>query len=408
MLLGSGKRHRDTSGLVAALDIGSSKVGCLIAAVEPWDDADADVEGSRRRPSRPPLQILGFAQSRSHGVEAGVVIDLPAAQQVVRAVVAEAEHMAETRLTAVHVAVNCGRPRSTTFVGHVTVADGIVRQRDIEALASGAVAFARRDGRVLLALDRIGHRLDGVAVPRPPLGLAGYRLEADHHAVSVDEGPLRNLSLLVDSCHLEIAGLVPAGLASALAVTTDDERRLGVTCIDIGAAVTSIAIFVEGHFLFTAQVPVGGQHLTLDIARALGIPLAEAERIKALYGTLVSSASDEHELVSYSSGPDDDARHTTTRATIGRIVRQRVEGLLSQVGERIAASTIGRLPVPRVVLCGGSGRLLGLNDFVARSTGQSVRVASPPLLGGLIDGQSGPMFACLAGVALAAAAVVAT
>ena len=394
MTLGPALRHHDSAQLIAALDIGSSKVACLIAAVEP---------------GRGSLRVLGFAQQRSRGVKSGVVIDLAAAQQVVRAVVAQAEQMAQARITAVHVAVDCGRPRSTTFSGHVMLGQGVVRSHDVAALASGAEAYAVRDGRVILALDRIGYRLDGVAVSSPPIGLAGRRLDADHHAVSVDEGPLSNLALLVETCHLEVAGLVPAAYASALGATTEEERRLGVLSLDIGAGVTSIAMFADGHLLLNDLVPVGGQHLTLDIARGLGIPLAEAERIKALYGTLVSSASDEHELVSYPiAGEDEHGRQQTTKAAIGRIVRQRMQGLLALVGERIAASQVGRLPVPRVVLSGGASCLLGVSDFVASglaTAGQPrplVRVACPALVEGLVGDQSSPAFACLAGLLVAA------
>ena len=397
------RRNRDQDAVVAVLDIGSSKVGCVIAAVEPQGAAHHGIKAS----TEPSIEVLGFAQRRARGVKGGVVIDLAAAQMAVRAVVAEAEQRAQARVNAVHVAVNCGRPRSTTFAGHVTVADGIVRARDVAALSTGAAAFARRDGRLLLALDRIGFRLDGIAASSPPIGLAGRLLDADHHAVTVDDVPMRNLQLLIESCHLEIAGLVPAGYASALAATTEEERRLGVICLDIGAATTSIAVFVEGHFVFTDLVPFGGQHLTLDIARALGTPLAQAERIKALYGTLVLSASDEHELVPYPvTGENEGVLQQTSKASIGRVVRSRMNAVLQLAGARVLASSIGRVALPRVVLCGGTSRLLGLSGFVADGaffqSSPLVRVACPALTAGLVDEQSSPAFACLAGLLLAA------
>ena len=403
------RRSGDRPRLVAALDIGSSKIGCLIAE-QRVGSVSSGASGS------PSLKVRAFTHQRSHGIKSGVVVDLPAAQRVVRAVVADAELIARAHLSSVYVAVNCGRPKSQTFAGHVVVTDGVVHHREVEALASGAETFACRDGRTLLVLDQIGLRLDGVPVAGVPLGLAGRRLDADHHAVTVDEGPLHNLSLLVRSCHLEIAGLVPAAYASALAATTEEERRLGVISIDIGAGVTSIAAFVDGHFLFTDLIPVGGQHLTLDIANGLGIPLAEAERIKALYGTLVASASDQHDLVAYRcTGGAEGLRNQTTKAVIGQIVRHRMQCLLQLVGQRVAAGSIGSIAIPRIVLSGGASRLLGLSGFVARElavpgaarngfdSGPSVRVASPAVLAGVVDEQSSPAFACLAGLQLAAA-----
>jgi cell division protein FtsA len=408
--------HEPPANVIAALDIGSSKVSCLIAAVDPSRG------GGGGGPGEPAIQILGFAQSQSRGIKSGVVVDLQAAAQVVRAVVANAEQMARCQIRDVHVAIDCGRPQSKTFTGHVAIADGVVRRGDIEALASGAQAYAGREGRMVLGFNRIGFRLDGIAASSAPVGLAGHRLEADHHVVTFDDGPLSNLALLVESCHLGVASMVPAGYASALAATTADERRLGVTCLDIGAGVTSIATFADGHFLFYDLIPVGGQHLTLDLGRALGIPLAEAERIKALFGTMVLTASDEHELVSYvvagdcgdGGGRQTGTRQCTTKAEIGRIVRHRMQSLFAMVGERIGASSIGQLPVQRVVLSGGASRLLGLGDFVSGQVflgpllqGQGwpahmARLASPPLVRGLVEEHESPAFACLVGLVIAA------
>ena len=418
--MGRDRRSRDRSGLVAALDIGSGKVACLIA------EHDAPGHPTRSTGSHAPgFRVRGFAHQRSQGIRSGGVVDLAAAQRVVRAVVAEAEQQACSRVTAVHVSVNCGRPRSLTFSGHVQVADGIVRERDVRALASGAEEYARRDGHALLALDRAAYRLDGLPVSGAPVGLAGLRLAADHHAVLADAGPLHSLSLLVEGCHLAIAGLVPAGYAAALAATTADERRLGVLAIDIGADVTSMTGFVDGHLVFTDLLAFGGQHLTLDLAGGLGISLAEAERIKALYGTLVAAASDEHDLVPYQgTGEDEGVWSKTTRAVVGRIVRHRMQSLLQAIGACLSAAAIGAMMPPRIVLSGGTSSLLGLPDFVGRelggrlrrgfgpgygpgygpgsSNGPSVRVASPGGLAGLVDAQSSPSFACVAGLQLAA------
>src|SRR3990172_2496159 len=117
-------------------------------------------------------------------------------------------------------------------------------------------------------------RRDSAGAPRDPLGRAGRRLTAELHAVTVDEAPLRNLMLLVERCHLAVLGLAPSALASALAATTEEERRLGVTCLDIGEGTTTIAVFMDGLFIFTDSVPVGGNHISFDIARSLLTPLA--------------------------------------------------------------------------------------------------------------------------------------
>ena len=388
-------RHDSAAGrIVAALDIGSTTVGCLIARAERAAGDDSDPAA---------IRVIGVAQQRSRGVRGGIIVDLPDAQQAVRTAVAHAEAMAKIHVDDVHVAVNCGQPRSLTFSGYVDLADHVVRDRDIAVLEHGARGFPHREGETLLALNRIGYRLDDAAAIEDPRGLSGARLHAEHHAAMLAAGPLHTLLRLVEGCHLSVAGTVAAGHASALAATTEEERRLGVTCLDIGGDVTTIAGFAEGHLLFCSAVPVGGQHVTIDIARMLCAPLAQAERIKALYGTLAIAASDDHEHVSFQGGGEADARvQHTTKAVIGGIVRQRVHELIAQVGVQISACRVSRVVATRFVLTGGSCQLLGLADFVAGELDRPVRVGYPPALQGMSGGLASASFSCLIGTVLAA------
>src|SRR5690606_34757070 len=261
--------------------------------------------------------VVGFGHQRSRGVKAGVVVDLDEAEQAVRAAVAQAERMAGVRLEEVIVGAACGRMRSTHFVAHADIASGYVRESDIKRLKAAGRAYAERDGRLLIYLDRLGWRIDGAAGIRDPKGMAGQRLSADLHAITADDAPLRNLVLLIERCYLSFSRAIPSPLASALAVTSEEERRLGITCLDIGGGMTTISVFSDGRFLFADTVPVGGNHMTFDIARELRTPLAEAERIKALYGTLVAAGSDEHEVITYSlAGEEEPALHHTTKARL--------------------------------------------------------------------------------------------
>ena len=168
---------------------------------------------------------------------------------------------------------------------------------DLAKLMAAGESYAERDGRTLIHLNRLGCELDGAGGVKDPRGLSARRLSAALHAVTADEAPLRNLLVLIERCYAGCDGLVAAPYASALAVTTEEERQFGVTCIDFGAGTTSIALFADGLFAGTDVIPVGGQHLTYDIAKTLQTPLVEAERIKTLYGTLLNAQSDEHEVV---------------------------------------------------------------------------------------------------------------
>ena len=228
-----------------------------------------------------------------------------------RAAIAQAERMAHLTLEEVFVSVSCGRLQSSNFSASVDITGGVVRADDIDRLMAGGHAFAEREGRTLIHLNRIGFRVDGAAGSHDPRGMAASRLSADLHTVAADEAPVRNLMLVVERCYLNVRALIATPYASALAATSEEERRLGVTCIDIGGGTATVAAFADGHFIHAATIPVGGHHITLDIAQALQTPLAEAERIKTLYGTMVVAQSDEYETFSYALAGEEDGHART-------------------------------------------------------------------------------------------------
>ena len=384
-------RTTDSGGVVGLIDVGTSKVACLVAA------RAGDCEGG----------ILGFGHQRSRGVKAGVITDLEAAEQAVRTTIAQAERMAGVTLDHVIVAVSCGRLVSQSFAAKASIERGVVGEGDIERLIAGGRAYAERDGRTLVHLDRLGFRLDGAGGISDPRRMAGRRLVADLHAVSADDAPVRNLVLLVERCYLSVGGLVAAPYASALAVTTAEERRLGITCIDIGGGTTSVAVFADGQFVFADAVPIGGDHVTFDIARVLQCPLAEAERIKALYGTLVLAPSDEHEVFAYSLASEEEASsQRLTKAQLAAVIRPRVAALIEHVDDRLERAGVRAHPGNRVVLTGGGSGFVGMREFAAGILGRPVRVGRPQAGAGLPPSLASPAFAAVVG--LQAAAVTAS
>jgi cell division protein FtsA len=380
--------------VVGLLDIGTSKIACLIAALEPGEGP-----GAERR-----VKVLGFGHLRARGLKGGVITDLAEAEATVRATIAQAERMAHVTLEEVFVSVSCGRLQSSNFVANVDVDGGIVRTRDIERLMAGGRSWAEKDGRTLIHLNRLGFRLDGLAGGSDPRGMAARRLSADLHSVTADEAPVRNLLLVVERCYLTVRALVVAPYASAIAATSEEERRLGVTCIDIGGGTATVAVFAEGHFIHAAIVPVGGHHITFDIAHALQAPLAEAERIKTLYGTMIGAQSDEHEAFSYALAGEEEAGGRMTKAELAEIIRPRVANILGLVRERMDLAGVARFAGERVVLTGGTSALVGIGEFAANSLGRLVRVARPQQTAGLPQSASSPAFSTLAGLLAVAAA----
>ena len=384
------RRNYQTFGL---LDIGTSKTVAAVIVAEFVPGAAA-----------PSMRLAGLGLQRSKGVKAGVLTDLDDAESVVRAVIGQAERAAGISVGSFTVSVACGRLGSVHCTARTDVETGYVTDEDLAKLMAAGESYAERDGRTLIHLNRLGCELDGASGVNDPKGLSARRLSAAIHAVTADEAPLRNLLVLIERCYAGCDGLVAAPYASALAVTSQEERQFGVTCIDFGAGTTSIALFADGLFAGTDVIPVGGQHLTYDIAKTLQTPLVEAERIKTLYGTLLNAQSDEHESFSYPiAGEEDDASYETTKAQLTDIVRPRVQQLLGLVRERLALNAASRFAGDKIVLTGGASQLLGLSEFVANEFGRPVRLGRPSDLAGLNASLSGPQLATLSGLATVAA-----
>ncbi len=381
------KRSRGSpTGAIGVLDIGTSKICCLIA--------------SRTTPPR----LLGLGHQRARGIKAGIVVDMAEAEQSIRAAIAQAERQARITLASVHVSISGGQLRSSHFAASAPIADNVVKDADIERLTDGARHYAERDGRSLIHLNNIAYRLDASSNLRDPRGMTGRTLTGDMHAVTADDSTVRNLRLLVERCYLDPENFVPSGLASARGVATADELRTGVVVIDIGAGTTSIAVIADGQDLFVDSVPIGGNHLTFDIMGATGTPLAEAERIKVLYGTMGEAASDEREVVTYPRAVQSEFElYQITKAQLRNLIKPRVESLLQQAMEKLVAGKMQAYGSRRIILTGGTSQLMGLSMFAGRHLEMAVRTAAPQPIVGMASSSSNPAYATLLGLLAAAA-----
>jgi cell division protein FtsA len=296
--------------------------------------------------------------------------------------------------------VTCGRPRSIAFEAETRIADR-VRTADTERLMEAARNYAEREGHTLVHLNQVACRLDGAGGVADPSGMAGTMLAADMHAVIVEDGPLRNLLQAIEGAWLNPTGFVPAPYASGLAVTTEEERHAGVTCIDMGAGATTIAMFADGQLLWVGSVGVGGQHLTFDIARALSVKFAEAERIKTLYGTLDPAPAHEEATVVLDDGMepyDAPPPYEAADADLGGIIASRLSELFAKVAESLERSGVAPLAGHRVVLTGGASQLVGLGAFAREELGRPVRVGRPRPVEGMPSFCTSPQFSTAFGL----------
>ena len=386
------KRQR----IVTALDIGTSKICCLIAKASPvpdWFEGKGDTLQ---------FEILGFDHTRAEGLKAGMIAHLDSAEACIRAAVDAAERMAGVTVEDVHVSVTCGRLKSENFSASIALPSSTVREDDVMRLLAGGRQYAGRDKRNVLHTLPLSYRLDDNTGISEPIGMCGERLAVDLHAVTADEVAMRNVMLCVERCYLGVASLVAAPYASALAAITPDEAKLGVACIDFGAGTTTLSVFVDGHFIHADAIALGGNGITTDIARTLSAPIDYAERLKTLHGSAFATPSDEREIITYPAvtGLPQPSLSQITKAQLAVIIRPRIEEILDLMRRRLAASGMPAEASQHLVLTGGGSQLTGLPELAANMFGRPARLGRPRSMSGLPPVAAAPDFASSVGLLL--------
>jgi cell division protein FtsA len=379
---------------VAALDVGTSKIVCLIARLEPTPPPDV----LRRRSHG--VRILGFAHTAASGMKAGSVVDLVEAEEMIRQAIDTAESMAGVQLESVVASLSGGRLGSERFIAGIELANGVVTDGEIARVLAAASRHSVRDGRAVLHSLPIGYALDAAAGIREPRGMLGARFGVDMHMVTTEVATVRNLMLAVERSHLSVEAMVASPYVAALAVLADDESDLGAATIDLGAGTTTFAVFSGGKFVHADGFALGGTHVTMDVARGLNTRIADAERIKAIYGSVLTGGSDERDMITVPPVGDDEREppQFVSRAALVRIIKPRVEEILEMVRDRLAASPFAAEPRGRVVLTGGASQLAGIADLASRILKRPVRIGRPLGIAGLPEAAKGPAFAVAAGL----------
>lgn len=390
---GRGSSRRST--IVSVLDIGSSKICCLVGRLTPA------LPGEVLRGRTHSIEIIGIGHQRSRGIKSGAIANLDNAEQAIRLTVDAAERMAGVTAESLIVNVSAGRLGSEPTSASIALAGLPITEMDIgEVLAVGR-RHSVIAGRTAVHALPTAFSIDGAGGIADPLGMVGERLGVTMHMVTADQPPLRNLELAVNRCHLSIEAMVASPYAASLAVLTDDEAELGCAVIDLGATTTTIAVFDRGKFVHVDAVAVGGHHITSDIARGLSTRVEDAERLKTVYGSALPSLADDREVLSVQPVGDDDEHAGGTqvpRSALTRIIRPRVDEILELVRDRLNASGFASMFGRRLVITGGASQLTGLGEAARRVLARDMRLGRPLGVAGLPDVAKGPAFAVAVGL----------
>ncbi|MDI3326816.1 cell division protein FtsA [Pontibacterium granulatum] len=367
--------------MIVALDIGTSKVVCLVAEVR----LDGEVE------------VVGVGSHPSRGLKRGVVVNIESTVNSIQRAVEDAELMAGCKIHSVTVGLAGSHISAVNSKGIVALKNREVTEQDLDRVVDAARAIATpTDQRILHILPQ-EYAIDSEEGIKEPLGMSGVRLEAKVHLVTGALNAVQNIEKCVRMCGLEIDALVLSQLASSESVLTEDEKELGVCIVDIGAGTSDVAVFVGGALYHTAVIPVGGDQVSNDIAVALRTPTPNAEELKVKYACALSQLASAHEVVKVPSVGDRPAAELS-RQELAKVVEPRYEELFLLIQKELQSSGFEGLIPTGIVLTGGTARMEGAVELAEEIFHMPVRLASPNGFGSMSDILGNPMYATAAGL----------
>ena len=381
----------------AVLDLGSSKITCLIG--------EADGKGQ--------VQLLGQGMHASAGMRHGEVSNLEQLSTVIGKTVHAAERDAGTSIQSMSIVTPGGMPVSRLGKQTLTLSDKTVRRRDMQRLMARENDADTPDTHQAMHLQTLQYDLDDVRGIADPRGMRGSSLSVDYTIVSGARTSLTNFREALVLNHLEVDRFIHAGYAAGLACLGEEERELGGAVIDMGGGTTSISMFMHGKLIYVDTIPVGGHRVTTDIARILSLPVADAERIKAIDGSVMPAELTGTPPASLSevmrNGNSDNIVIPTQgdnieiggksieRNLLSAIIRPRIEEIIELLTSRIENAHMQHAAGNRLLLTGGASQLTGLADLYAHCTQKTAVLGTPQGVDGVLDENSGPECAAAIG-----------
>jgi len=391
-------------GVVAILDVGSSKIACLVLRFDGTGRLSED-NSIGAMAGQTGFRVIGAATTRSRGVKFGEVTAMQETERAIRTALQAAQKMADIRVDHVIASFSGANPRSYGLDARVDLEGQVVTEAEVARVMAGCDVPEYGADREVLHAQPVNFALDNRSGLGDPRGQLGQTLAVDMHMLTVDGAAVQNLVHCIKRCDLELAGIASSAYVSGISALVEDEQELGAACIDMGGGSTSVSIFMKKHMIYADCVRIGGDHVTSDISMGLGVPMANAERIKTFCGGVHATGTDDRDMIDIGgdTGDWEHDRRTVSRAELIGIMRPRVEEILEEVRLRLDAAGFDHLPSQQIVLTGGGSQIVGLDGLASRILGQRVRLGRPLRVHGLPQSATGPGFASAVGLSLFAA-----
>ncbi len=373
-----------------AIDIGSSKISCLITI--PSQDSEK-------------INVVGVATTPSRGVRKGLIVDIEEAVGAITDCVEAAERMAGFSINSAYVSISGDHIQSQNSKGVVAITqpEGEIDQEDVYRVVEAARAISLPSSREILHVLPREYIVDSQRGIKDPIGMAGVRLETDAHLITCSAIAMKNLARCVTDIGIDVAGMVYTGLASAYSVLTETEKELGVVLVDIGGGTTSLSVFIEGACCYSAVIPVGAKKVTDDLAIGLMVSLESAEKIKHFLSKQLEVSPDKttaDEISLTKLGLKEETKSVSRKTVVDGIIRPRLNEIFALVGTALKKSGYAGQTPAGIVLCGGGAMTVDAASACKRVLQLPTRLGQPAGLSGLIEEIDSPAYAATVGLVL--------
>ena len=353
---------------IVALDIGTTKVLCLVA--------DYDEDGN--------LRIVGVGQEACKGLNKGVISEIDATVSSIRKAKDQARAMTNCKFTSVTTGIAGNHIQSYNGNASITIMNDEVTEEDKENVITSASDISIPADQEILHRIPQYYTIDGQMGIKEPLGMAGKRLEANVHIITCSTTAKKNLNKCIENSFLDVDEFVLQPVASSYSVLTPEEKSLGVCLVDIGGGTTDIAIFTDGDIKHTAVIPVAGQNVTNDIRIGLCTSLEASEEIKEKYGSLVPELNADEVIIpvpSVSDKPDTEVK----KSVLTHIIKCRIDEIFKDIQNEISSSGYTSKIRAGIVFTGGGSKIEGLDTYAEEIFSMSARIGSPKPIPGITN-----------------------
>ena len=367
------------NSIIAALDIGSSKVCCLIGKLDNQNN----------------LSIIGAGFQESKGLVSGIITDMKALESSIRNCVASAEKMATVKVKKITIGFSSVNIEIENLNIEIDLKGSIVSQGDLDRAYNFLSEKHITGSRSILHIIPVQYSIDGNKGVKSPLGMFGDKLGVEISIISADQNILKNFENVVKQCDLEIDNLIYTPYAIGLSLLSEEEKELGVALVDIGSTLSSLSIFYNGTILFTKIIPLGGNMITNDISRIFSLSIVDSERIKIINGQLIEELENSLSIIEVDALGNDNDSVEIMRKDLIAVIKPRVNEIINTLKEHILESGYNHLIANRVVITGGASQMDGVIEITSKIIEKRARLGKSSVIKGIPDNMRSSSFSAI-------------